>query len=150
MYQHAWKPTKQAYQNQEQDPVELLLQDRALIWQHMRAWSASVPQRNRMIVAGDLSPHTPMQVPASPPTAAPSKRPTHLSRFASGPRTSCSQHLGPLRVCIATFVNHRNQSVQIDFVLLRQSCNVPALRTTVLKDSLIVADTGMRHFPINL
>ena len=148
-------PLRQAYQHQEQDSVELLLQDRAQIWQHVRAWSASVPQRNRIIVAGEFN--TPLKT--SRPHVGPGIT-THSSAQQKDQRVfqGLLQGLGLVAAntwgragpASTNFVNHRNQSVQIDFVLLRQPCNVPALQTTILKDSLLVSDTGMRHYPIRL
>ncbi|CAE7568466.1 unnamed protein product [Symbiodinium necroappetens] len=40
--------------------------------------------------------------------------------------------------------------VQIDYVFLRLPCNVPALRTRILRAAPVVALSGMRHFPITL
>ena len=114
-----------------------------------------MPQRNRIIVAGDFN--TPLKT--SHPHVGPGIT-THSSAQQKDQRVfqTLLQGLGLVAAntwsragpASATFVNHRNQSVQIDFVLLRQPCNVPALQTTILKDSLLVSDTGMRHYPIRL
>ena len=154
-YQHAWNVTRQAYQNQDQDPVELLLQDRATIWKQIQTWGAPIPRRSQLVIVGDFN--TPLK--SLPPHVGPGIT-THKSSQHRDLKTfqGILQGLGLVAANTwrrpgdgsATFVNHRNQPVQIDFALLRQPCCVPALHTKVLRDAPIVADSGMRHFPIQL
>ena len=154
-YQHAWNVTKQTYQNQAQEPAELLLQDRAAIWQQIQTWGASIPRRSQLVVAGDFN--TPLK------TLHPHVGPGITTHRASQHRDArvfqgILQSLGLVAANTwrrsgdgsATFVNHRNQPVQIDFVLLRQPCCIPDMRPQVLRNAPVVADTGMRHFPISL
>ena len=154
-YQHAWNVTKQAYQNQDREPVELLLQDRAVIWQQLQTWGASIPRRSQLVLAGDFN--TPLKSlhPHVGPGITTHKSSQHRdSRVFQG----ILQSLGLVAANTwrrpgdgsATFVNHRNQPVQIDFVLLRQPCCIPDMHTQVLRNAPIVADAGMRHFAVTL
>ena len=155
VYQHAWNPNKGCYADQAQDPITLLMQDRAAVLQHVSSWVAAVPQRNQLILAGDFNSYLTAHHPNVGYGLAP-----HRSSAQRDQKQfqAMVQRLGLLAANTwrragpqsATFRNHVDQAVQIDFVFVRIPCNVPRLKTQVLHNAPIVPETGFRHFPIDL
>ena len=155
VYQHAWNPRKQCYINQDCAPITLLLQDRAFVLQAVSSWATSVPQRNRLVIAGDFNSSLEACHPHVGLGLAPHRTQVHKDRKNL---QDLVQRLGLLAANTwrragkpsATFQNHLGQHVQIDYVFLRMPCNVPNLRTRTLHDAPIVPLSGFRRFPITL
>ena len=155
VYQHAWNPTKGCYVGRDQDPVTLLMQDRAAVLQKGSSWVAAVPQRSQLILAGDFNSyltacHAHVGYGLAPHSSSAQRDQKSVQAMVQrlGLVAANTWHrAGPQS---ATFRNHVDQAVQIDFVFVRIPCNVPQLKTRVLHHAPTVPETGFRHFPIEL
>ena len=116
-----------------------------------RSWVHSVPHRSRIIAAGDIN----VDGPYIGPGLTPHRTAAHRDQAQCQARVTHSNFLatntwGRAGTHSATYVNHQDAPVQIDDVFLRLTCNVPALRTRILRSAPVVSLGGMRHFPITL
>ena len=155
MYQHAWSPQRQSYQNQQQGPIELLLQDRDRIWTAIRSWVASTPKRNGLHVIGGFNAELRPCHPHVGLGLAPHKTSAHKDqRTFQGLVQSLG--MGALNTWkkggrpSTTYMNHRNQPVQIDYALARLPCDLASMHLCRDRVATIVAESGLRHFPITL
>ena len=59
VYQYSWNPQNKAYRSPvtggTSNPEAALLQQRAQIWLKIRSWTAAVPARHKLLIAGDLN-----------------------------------------------------------------------------------------------
>ena len=155
VYQHSWNPSKQEYINRGEEPVALLLQDRARVWDTFRSWVHSVPRRNRLVAAGDfnaeLKAHHPnIGLGLTPHRTSAHRDQSQFQAIVTHSNLVAANTWSRAGAPSATYVNHQDAPAQIDYVFLRLPCNVPALRTRILRAAPVVALSGMRHFPITL
>ena len=77
VYQHSWNPSKSCYVKDGHDPVSLLMQDREKIWNAVRSWVQSIPQRNQPVLAGDFNAPLHSHHPHIGPGLSPHKTSAH-------------------------------------------------------------------------
>ena len=118
----------------------------------MQGWIAGVPKRNLLGILGDFNaslhpqhPHVGFGVGHS-----------HLHKKDGQALQSLIQTAGLNAVNTwgkpgqkaSTFWTHRGEGSQIDFILVRNPCNLSRIRSATLPQAPIVHPTGFRHVPV--
>ena len=153
VYQHAWNPAKVEYQHQAQSPEQMLMHKRQGIWRQLQGWVSSIPKRNQMVLLGDFNASLQPQLP----NIGLGVGPTHLHKKDSQSLQSLVCHAG-LNVVnswsrpgqsASTFWTHRGEGSQIDFIIVRNPCNISEIKAAPLHKSPLVHPTGFRHVPVH-
>ena len=154
VYQHAWSNVSHRglERPSREDAQADLLSRRQGIWKAIGSWARSMPQRNSVVIGGDMNASLTCSQPHVGPGVHPHKFP-HPDQ-AEFQRLVVSQGLIALNSwCKAgrpagTFLN-AGLSVQIDFLFTRLPCPQQSRRTRALHAAPIVHPTGMRHVPVS-
>ena len=142
VYQHAWNPAKSEFQHRSVPAEQLLINKRQEVWSKMQGWIAGVPKRNLLGILGDFNaslypqhPHVGFGVGHS-----------HLHKKDGQALQSLIQTAGLNAVNTwgksgqkaSTFWTHRGEGSQIDFILVRNPCNLSRIRSATLPQAPIV------------
>ena len=127
------------------------MQKRQGIWRKLQAWVSSIPKRNQMVLLGDFNSSLQPQLP----NIGLGVGPAHLHKKDSQSLQSLICHAG-LNVVnswsrpgqsASTFWTHRGEGSQIDFIIVRNPCNISEMKAAPLHKSPLVHPTGFRHVP---
>ena len=154
VYQHTWSPHKASLGPDNQLARQKLLQQRELIWHGIRGWTASVPRRNRLLIAGDMNACLLPQPPYVGPGIALHSTGEHPDQ-ASFQSMVVASGLAALNTWgrsgrpACTYLMQERGGVQLDFLLTRLPCEPAFLRAAALLQAPVVHPTGFRHVPLN-
>ena len=152
VYQHAWNPAKLEFQHRSVPAEQLLITRRQEVWQKMHGWVAGIPKRNLLGILGDFN----SSLYAQHPHVGSGVGHSHLHKKDGHALQSLFQTAGLNAVNTwgkpgqkaATFWTHKGEGSQIDFILVRNPCNLSHIRSTTLPKAPIVHPTGFRHIPV--
>ena len=114
---------------------------------------SSIPKRNLMVLLGDFNSSLQPQLP----NIGLGVGPAHLHKKDSQSLQSLVCHAG-LNVVnswsrpgqsASTFWTHRGEGSQIDFIIVRNPCNISEIKAAPLHKSPLVHPTGFRHVPVH-
>ena len=146
MYQFAWNTAKKELQQQTSSPEQLLLEQRQVVWNRIRSWIASIPRRNSLVIAGDFN--ASLEPSGTGPVHWRKKDNFAIQAII---QTSGLNAVNTWRKAgrqASAFYTHRGEGLQIDYILLRNPCNLSRLTACTLPHSPIVHPTGFRHIPV--
>ena len=152
VYQYAWNTAKKELQNHLASPEQILLQQRQDVWNGLRSWIASIPKRNSLVIAGDMNASL---IPAHP-NVGPGTGSIHWHKKDNHTLQAILQTSGLNATNTwrkagkqsATFLTHKGEGSQIDYIILRNPCNLSRLQAHTLPLAPIVHPTGFRHIPV--
>ena len=118
----------------------------------MQGWVAGVPKRNLLGILGDFN----SSLYTQHPHVGSGVGHSHLHKKDGHALQSLIQTAGLNAVNTwgkpgqkaATFWTHKGEGSQIDFILLRNPCNLSHIRSTTSPQARIVHPTGFRHIPV--
>ena len=112
----------------------------------MQSWVASIPRRNCLVIAGDFN----ASLEPLHPNVGPGTGPVHWHKKDNFATQSITQTSG--LTAVNTWRRAGRQATtfltQIDYILLRNPCNLFRLNACTLPHSPIVHPTGFRHIPV--
>ena len=157
VYQYSWNPQNKAYRSPvtggTSNPEAALLQQRAQIWLKIRSWTAAVPARHKLLIAGDLNA---CLQPQSPHVGTG----TAVHQSLQHPDQDSFQQLVSSAGLVAlntwrksgrtsgTYLMHQKGAVQIDFFLTRLPGSSIERQASALPDAPVVQPSGLRHIPV--
>ena len=152
IYQYAWNTAKKELQNQLASPEQILLQQRQDVWSGLRSWIASIPKRNSLVIAGDMNASlTPAHPNVGPGTGSMHwhKKDNHsLQAILQTSGLNATNTWRKAGKQSATFLTHKGEGSQIDYIILRNPCNLSRLYAHTLPSAPIIHPTGFRHIPV--
>ena len=152
VYQYAWNTAKKELQHQLASPEQVLLQQRQDVWNGLRSWIASIPKRNSLVIAGDMN----ASLAPARPNVGPGTGSMHWHKKDNHSLQAILQTSGLNAINTwrkagrqsATFLTHKGEGSQIDYIILRNPCNLSRLQAQTLPLAPIVHPTGFRHIPV--
>ena len=152
VYQYAWNIAKKELQNQLASPEQVLLQQRQDVWKGLQSWIASIPKRNSLVIAGDMN----ASLTSAHPHVGPGTGSMHWHKKDNHSLQAILQTSGLNAVNTwrkagkqaATFLTHKGEASQIDYIILRNPCNLSRVQAHTIPLAPIVHPTGFRHIPV--
>ena len=154
VYQHAWTSPRHPQNVPTDKPPRNLLDDRMIIWTHIRSFVTQTPKRNSLIVLGDFNcPLLPCH-PHVGPGVASHKSSVHADQpefqtLVQSLGLTATNTWGRAGPSAGTYLHFNEHTTQIDFILTRLPFRPDIMHAVPLCRSLLVHPTGLRHVPVS-